>query len=235
MGVWFIPIDYKSKIDKNFGLSIAVYLKYRLRVKGEKSMKRTGTGRRESLETKVSVTLNIDGEGKANIKTGIGFFDHMLTLFAVHGGFDLDVNCLGDLEVDGHHSVEDVGIVLGMVFKQALGERKGIHRYGTMILPMDESLAMVSLDISGRPYLHLETPPLNQRVGNFDTQLLEEFLRSFSNHLGLTLHVRVPYGRNTHHIIEAIFKALGRAMKQAVAIDSGIDADAVPSSKGILD
>lgn len=199
-------------------------------------MVRTGMAKRESFETKVSVTVNIEGKDEIEIETGIGFFDHMLTLFAAHGGFDLDVNCLGDLKVDGHHSVEDVGIVMGMAFRQALGDRKGINRYGTVILPMDESLTMVSLDISGRSYLHLETPELTERVGDFDTQLLEEFLRSFSSHLGLTLHVRVIYGRNTHHMIEGIFKALGRAMKEAVAIDPSLaNKNVVPSTKGILD
>lgn len=197
---------------------------------------RAGTAKRESLETKVSVAVNINGNGEIDIETGIGFFDHMLILFASHGGFDLDVKCLGDLQVDGHHSVEDVGIVMGMAFRQALGDRKGINRYGTAILPMDESLTMVSLDISGRPYLHLETPNLTQWAGDFDTQLLEEFLRSFSSHLGLTLHARVLYGRNTHHMIEGIFKALGRAMKQAVAIDPSLaNRDIVPSTKGILE
>lgn len=199
-------------------------------------MERTGNIERQSLETKVSITVNIEGKGYSKIDTGIGFFDHMLVLFAAHGRFDLEVNCLGDLQVDGHHSVEDVGIVMGMAFRQALGSREGINRYGTVILPMDESLTMVSLDISGRPYLHLQTPELIQSVGSFDTQLLEEFLRSFSNHLGLTLHVRVLYGRNTHHIIEGVFKALGRAMRQAVAMDPSLaEANQIPSTKGILD
>ncbi|HZJ57764.1 MAG TPA: imidazoleglycerol-phosphate dehydratase HisB [Clostridia bacterium] len=199
-------------------------------------MARTGTVKRESFETKVSATVEIDGSGRNNIKTGIGFFDHMLDLLSSHGRFDIDISCIGDLQVDGHHSVEDIGIVLGRAFKKALGQRMGINRYGNMTLPMDETLAEVSLDISGRPYLHLEMPALTQFVGDFDTQLLEEFLRSFSNHLGLTLHVRVAYGRNTHHIIEGIFKALGRALRQAVAVDSTLaDRDVIPSTKGILD
>jgi imidazoleglycerol-phosphate dehydratase len=195
-------------------------------------MYRTGKSERKSLETEVFVSVNLSGNNNISVDTGIGFFDHILTLFAAHGSFDLKVRCVGDIEVDGHHSVEDIGIVMGKAFKNALGERKGINRYGTTILPMDESLAMVSLDISGRSYLHLDVPCLSQYVGNFDTQLLEEFLRSFSSHLGLTLHVKVFYGRNTHHIIEGIFKALGRAMKKAVAIGNS---DEIPSTKGILD
>lgn len=199
-------------------------------------MNRVGTGKRESTETEVSVKVNLKGNNKIDIKTGIGFFDHMLTLLAAHGGFNLQVSCRGDLEVDGHHSVEDVGIVMGKAFKEALGDRKGINRYGTTFLPMDESLAMVSLDISGRAYLHLESPPLSSHIGDFHTELLEEFLRSFSNHFGLTLHVRVLYGRNTHHMIEGIFKALGRSLREAVSIGTDpANMDAIPSTKGILD
>lgn len=198
-------------------------------------MERIGMATRKSFETDVSVSVNLNGKGSINIETGIGFFDHMLTLFAAHGCFELNVNCIGDLEIDGHHTVEDIGIVMGKVFRQALGERKGILRYGTTFLPMDESLVMVSLDISGRPYLHYEVPALNSLVGDFDTQLVEEFLRSFSNHCGLTLHIRVLYGRNTHHIIEGIFKAFGRALKQAVALDPEITLESIPSTKGIID
>jgi len=182
------------------------------------------------------VKINLDESDKVEIDSGIGFFDHMLSLFAAHGGFNLKVCCDGDLQIDGHHSVEDIGIVLGQAFRQALGDRRGINRYGFASIPMDESLTEISLDISGRPYLHLETPKLSERVGDFDTQLLEEFLRAFSIHLGLTLHVRVLYGRNTHHIIEGIFKALGRAIKQAIYIDtSSKQKDIVPSTKGMLD
>ncbi len=197
---------------------------------------RIGEIERKSLETYVKVQINLDQNGKVEVDTGIGFFDHMLSLFAAHGGFSLNVYCAGDLQVDGHHSVEDIGIVIGQAFRQALGDRRGINRYGFASIPMDESLTEVSLDISGRPYLHLETPKLSERVGAFDTQLLEEFLRAFSMHLGLTLHVRVLYGRNTHHILEGIFKSLGRAMKQAIYIDtSSNQKDMVPSTKGMLD
>ena len=199
-------------------------------------MKGIGNVKRSSSETEVSVSINLEGNNNIHIQTGIGFFDHMLTLFAAHGGFDIEVHCSGDLEVDGHHSIEDVGIVMGKAFKQALGDHKGINRYGTIFLPMDESLTMVSLDISGRPYLHLEIPHLSPFVGNFDTQLVEEFLRSFAIHFGLTLHVQVLYGRNTHHMIEGVFKALGRAIKQAMAIDTSlVDKNVVPSTKGIID
>jgi len=197
---------------------------------------RIGEVERKSLETYVMVKINLDESDKVEIDSGIGFFDHMLSLFAAHGGFNLKVCCDGDLQIDGHHSVEDIGIVLGQAFRQALGDRRGINRYGFASIPMDESLTEISLDISGRPYLHLETPKLSERVGDFDTQLLEEFLRAFSIHLGLTLHVRVLYGRNTHHIIEGIFKALGRAIKQAIYIDtSSKQKDIVPSTKGMLD
>lgn len=197
---------------------------------------RIGEVERKSLETHVRVQVNLDKSGSVEVDSGIGFFDHMLSLFAAHGGFNLKVYCIGDLQVDGHHSVEDIGIVMGQAFRQALGDRKGINRYGYGSIPMDESLTEISLDISGRPYLHLETPKLSDFVGDFDTQLLEEFLRAFSTHLGLTLHVRVLYGRNTHHIIEGIFKALGRAIKQAIYIDtSSNQRDIVPSTKGMLD
>ena len=196
-------------------------------------MKRQSSIQRRSNETEISLKLVLDGEGHANISTGIGFLNHMLVLFAFHGGFDLSLNCTGDLEVDGHHTVEDIGIVLGKAFNEALGEKKGIKRYATVFLPMDESLAMVSIDISGRPYLHYEVPVLSPFVGDFDTQLAEEFLRAFSLHCGLTLHVKILYGHNTHHVLEAIFKALARALREAVSRE--LDAGRVPSSKGILD
>lgn len=194
---------------------------------------RVGKAERRSNETSVKVEIKLEGQGLARIDTGIGFFDHMLSILAVHGGFDLTVECAGDLHVDGHHTVEDVGIVLGRAFAQALGDKMGISRYGTAFVPMDESLAMVSLDISGRTYLHYETPPLAPMVGNFDTQLAEEFFRAFSNQCGVTLHVRVLYGKNTHHILEAAFKAFARALRQAVALDN--NGDKVLSTKGIID
>jgi len=194
---------------------------------------RIGSSERNTKETKVSIQLNIDGKGVVESKSGIGFFDHMLTLLAMHGRYDLKVVADGDLGVDGHHTVEDVGIVLGKALTDALGDKKNIQRYGTVFVPMDESLAMVSLDISGRPYLHMEIPTLAPMVGDFDTQLLEEFFRSFSVHSGITLHIRVLYGRNTHHMIEAVFKALGRALSQATVKND--QWGGVPSTKGFID
>ncbi len=198
-------------------------------------MKRKAEINRKSYETDISLFICLEGEGNIEIDSGIGFFDHMLTLLAAHGSFDISLRCVGDLYVDGHHTVEDIGIVFGKAFRKALGDRKGINRYGTVFVPMDECLAMVSLDISGRPYLHYEVPEMAERVGDFDTELLEEFLRAFSVHGGITLHVRVLYGKNTHHIIESIFKALGRALKTAVALEENMTDMKIPSTKGILD
>jgi imidazoleglycerol-phosphate dehydratase len=196
-------------------------------------MERQGKAERNTMETQVEVSIKLDGNGEVDCRTGIGFFDHMLTLLSAHGRFDLQVDAKGDLKVDGHHTVEDIGIVLGKAFNQALGDKKDLQRYGTAFVPMDESLATVSLDISGRPYLHMEFPALAPMAGDFDTQLLEEFFRAFSIHGGITLHVRVFYGRNTHHMIEAAFKALGQALRQAVGVNS--QWGGVPSTKGILD
>jgi len=186
-----------------------------------------------SAETRVEAEITLEGSGVSQIDTGIGFFDHMLELFTLHGGFDIHLSCNGDLEVDGHHTVEDTGIVLGKAFAKALGERKDIARYGTFFVPMDESLAMVCIDIGGRPFLYYQTPDLAGRVGQFDTQLAEEFFRAFSNSCGIGIHVRVLYGRNTHHMLEAVFKAFGRAMKQAVTITG--NTGQVPSTKGVMD
>ena len=194
--------------------------------------KREATVRRETAETKVELTFNLDGTGQGQIDTGIGFFDHMLNLFAAHGQFDLALRCDGDLEVDGHHSVEDIGITLGMALKQALGDKRGIRRYGTFYLPMDESLAFVSLDISGRPFLVYEGGEMAQMIGGYDTQLTEEFLRALAVNAGLTLHVKVLYGTNSHHKVEAIFKALGHALREAVSNDPRVQG--VPSTKGSL-
>lgn len=193
---------------------------------------RIGTLNRTTNETKIDVELNLDGSGNAKISSGIGFFDHMLNLFAAHGFFDLKVICAGDLEVDGHHSIEDIGITLGTALKSALGDKRSITRYGTFFLPMDETLALVSLDISGRPFLVCEIGEIAPMIGNFDTELVEEFLRAFAFNAGLTLHVKIFYGKNSHHKIEAIFKALGHALKTAVTIDEKIKG--VPSTKGIL-
>ncbi len=193
---------------------------------------RTAQIERKTNETAVKIFLELDGDGKANIDTGIGFFDHMLTLFAAHGRFDLDVKCDGDLHVDGHHSVEDIGITLGAAIKEALGDKRGINRYGTFYLPMDESLAFVSLDISGRPFLVCDLGELTPTVGAFDTQLVEEFLRAVAFNAGITLHVKVLYGSNTHHKIEAVFKALGHALRHAVESDPRMND--IPSTKGML-
>ena len=195
---------------------------------------RTGKVIRETKETSIDLTISLDGRGVSDIDTGIGFFDHMLNLFAAHGRMDLVVGCNGDINVDGHHSVEDIGIALGEAVKQALGAKKGINRYGTFYLPMDETLVMVSLDISGRPFLVYDAGgPMAPMIGNYDTELTEEFLRAFAFNAGITLHVKVMYGTNSHHKVEAIFKALGHALRTAVKIDPEA-ADEIPSTKGML-
>ncbi|MBQ3854339.1 MAG: imidazoleglycerol-phosphate dehydratase HisB [Anaerovibrio sp.] len=194
---------------------------------------RTGKVIRETRETAIDLTVNLDGQGVSDIDTGIGFFDHMLNLLASHGRLDLVVGCSGDIEVDGHHSVEDIGIAFGEALKQALGDKRGINRYGTFFLPMDESLVMVSLDISGRAYLVYDAGgPMAPMIGDYDTELTEEFLRALAFNAGITLHVKVLYGTNSHHKVEAIFKALGHALRQAVEIDPRVDG--VPSTKGVL-
>ena len=187
---------------------------------------------RQTTETNISLALNIDGSGSNKVCTEVGFFDHMLTLWSKHGGFDLDLYAQGDLCVDAHHTVEDVGICLGKAVKKALGNKVGINRYGHAYVPMDEALALAVVDYSGRGYLVLEAEFPAQKVGEFDTELVEEFLRALAVNGEFTLHVRVLSGRNTHHIIEAIFKALGRAMRQAASQDSKMQG--VPSTKGVL-
>ena len=195
---------------------------------------RSGNVIRETKETSVDLTIDLDGRGRTDIHTGIGFFDHMLTLLGAHGRFDMVVNCHGDIEVDGHHSVEDIGIAMGQAVSKALGDKRGINRYGTFFLPMDEALVMVSLDISGRPYLVYDAGgPMAPAIGQYDTELTEEFLRAFAFNAGITLHVKVMYGTNSHHKVEAIFKALGRALHQAAAINPET-ADEIPSTKGLL-
>ncbi len=187
---------------------------------------------RKTTETEISLSFSLDGRGVHEIDTGVPFLDHMLTLFAVHGGFDLCLNANGDTHVDDHHSVEDIGICLGQALSQALADKKGIARYGCCFLPMDESLVRVVLDLSNRPYLHYQVAIYDQKVGTFDTQLAKEFMRAFSQHGGITLHIDLLHGENTHHIIEAIFKGLARSLAEAVCRCG--DSDVIPSSKGVL-
>ena len=188
---------------------------------------------RKTAETDISLTLNLDGTGKSTIATGCGFLDHMLTLFARHGRFDLDVTCNGDTYVDDHHTVEDIGIALGKAFEKALGDKRGIVRYGSLILPMDESLILSAVDISGRSYLGFDLNIPTQKVGTFDTELVEEFWLGFVRNAGLTLHIRQMAGTNSHHIIEGTFKSVARSLRQAVAIDPEF-ASEIPSTKGVL-
>ena len=194
---------------------------------------RTAEINRKTAETDISLQINLDGAGVSECRTGCGFLDHMLTLFAKHGRFDLHVTCVGDTYVDYHHTVEDIGICLGKAFAQALGERKGIIRYGDTTLAMDESLILTAVDISGRGgcYYALEIP--TEKVGDFDTELCQEFLIAFAQNAGLTLHVRQLTGSNSHHIIEGTFKSLARSLKKAVAIDKAF-ANEIPSTKGVL-
>lgn len=188
---------------------------------------------RKTKETDISVQLNLDGTGKYSIKTSIPFLDHMLSLMCKHGLFDLTIKAKGDIDIDDHHTVEDTGIVFGKAVRQALGDMKGICRYGQASVPMDEAIASVSLDISGRPYLVYKVDfPKKSKLKEFDPDLIEDFIQAFVSNSGVTLHVGVPYGRNTHHIIEAVFKALGRALRQAVSIDPRVKG--VPSTKGKL-
>ena len=193
-------------------------------------MTREATILRETAETRIEVTVNLDGAGRADVASGIGFFDHMLCAFARHGRFDLKVSVRGDLHVDGHHTVEDTGIVLGRALAEALGEKAGIERFGSAFVPMDEALGFCALDISGRPYLVFDAPLPQPMCGQYDTCLTVEFMRALAVHAGLTLHLKCEYGENAHHITEALFKALARALKQAVAVTGG----GVLSAKGVL-
>ena len=186
--------------------------------------------KRKTKETDIEVFVKLDGEGKVNIDTGIRFSDHMLTAFGVHGGMDLEIECNGDLNVDGHHTVEDVGIVLGQAFAKALGDKSGIARYGTAFVPMDEALVMCSLDISGRPFLAYNAQFHDDKVGEYDTCLSEEFFRAFAFNAGITLHIREEYGKNDHHITEAMYKAVAHALKDAV----NLNGTGVLSTKGVL-
>lgn len=194
---------------------------------------RQSTITRKTAETDISLTLNLDGSGNSAVDSGCGFLNHMLTLFARHGGFDLTLTCIGDTDVDDHHTVEDIGICLGQALKEALGEKRGVTRYGFFILPMDESLILTSLDLSGRSALCYELDLLAQKVGTFDTELVEEFFAALCRSAELTLHIRQLAGKNTHHIIEGTFKSVARSLAAAVAIDSK-NADRIPSTKGSL-
>ncbi|MBQ3390586.1 MAG: imidazoleglycerol-phosphate dehydratase HisB [Firmicutes bacterium] len=194
---------------------------------------RTTNIERNTSETNIRLSLNLDGTGQSSVATGCGFLDHMLTLFARHGRFDLDLSCEGDTWVDYHHTVEDVGICLGQAFAQCLGDKKGICRYGDIVLPMDETLMLCAADISGRAYLGYDVDIPNPKVGDFDTELAEEFMLGFVREARITLHFKQLAGKNTHHILEAMFKALGRTLRQAAAIDPDF-AEEVPSTKGVL-
>ena len=194
---------------------------------------RTATINRKTAETDIALTLNLDGSGKSEIDTGVGFLDHMLTLFASHGRFDLTVKCAGDTYVDDHHSVEDIGISLGKAFFEALGDKRGIHRYGDTVLPMDETLVLSAVDFSGRDFLGFDLQIPTEKVGTFDTELVEEFWLGFVRQANCALHLRTLCGKNSHHIIEGAFKSVGRSLRQAVAIDAEFK-DEIPSTKGVL-
>jgi len=185
---------------------------------------------RKTTETNISVSLNVDGTGKYKISTGVGFLDHMLELFTRHGSFDLNVKCDGDTHIDAHHTAEDIAIVLGDAFAKALGDKRGIRRYGFFLLPMDETLIECAVDFSGRTYLNFDAAIPSYKVGDFDTELVEEFWKAFADRAAINLHIVKRYGRNTHHIIEGIFKCVARSIKDAVVIES----DVIPSTKGSL-
>ena len=189
--------------------------------------------KRKTRETDICVKINLDGNGTSDISTGIGFFNHMLTALSAHSGFDIDIQAKGDLDVDAHHTVEDTGIVLGQAFKQAIGDMKGITRYGTAFIPMDEALGFASLDISNRPFLVFDADFSDDRTGSFDNCLAEEFFRAFAFNAGITLHVKCPYGNNDHHKLEAMFKALAHALKAAAEINT-TNGNQVLSTKGVL-
>lgn len=188
---------------------------------------------RKTAETDIFLSLSLDGSGKSEIDTGVGFLDHMLTLFASHGKFDLKIKCVGDINVDYHHTTEDIGIALGKAFFDALGDKRGIHRYGDTVLPMDETLILTAVDFSGRAYLGFDAEIPTEKVGDFDTELVEEFFLGFIRKAECALHIRKLAGKNSHHIIEGIFKSVARSLKEAVAIDEEYK-DIIPSTKGVL-
>ena len=188
---------------------------------------------RTTTETEIHLNLELDGRGESRVDTGCGFLNHMLTLFAAHGRFDLDLVCRGDVEVDDHHSVEDIGIALGQAFLKALGEKRGVTRYGDAVIPMDEALVLAAVDLSGRGSLGFDLPIPTEKVGNFDTELVKEFFLAFTREGKMTLHLKEFAGENSHHVIEAAFKAAARALRKAVKVDPDAEND-VPSTKGIL-
>jgi len=194
---------------------------------------RSASVSRRTNETDIAVSLGIDGSGRASVETGIGFLDHMLELFGRHALFDLDVKVTGDLHIDGHHTTEDTGIALGQAFAEALGDKKGIARYASLHLPMDETLTRVAVDLSGRPFLVFRTTFPTERVGGFDTELVREFFIAFAMNAGVTLHVETLYGENSHHIAESCFKGLARALREAVSVDPR-EGERIPSTKGAL-
>jgi imidazoleglycerol-phosphate dehydratase len=194
---------------------------------------RSANVKRDTAETKISLSLDLDGTGKADVATGIGFLDHMLTLLARHSLIDMSVAAKGDIEVDDHHTAEDVGIALGQAFRQALGDKKGITRYSDCLMPMDETLTRVAIDISGRPFLVFRTAFPTQKIGTFDSELVREWFQAFAVNAGVTLHVETLYGANSHHIAESCFKGLARVLRTAVAVDARAK-DMVPSTKGTL-
>lgn len=194
---------------------------------------RTSTIKRNTEETKIELSLNLDGKGESKIDTGCGFFDHMLTLFSKHSKIDLEVTCKGDVNVDYHHTVEDIGIVLGKALLEALGDKKGINRYADTILPMDESLILTALDISGRSYLGFDVVFPTEKIGDFDTELVEEFFMALTRCAEITLHIKKMAGENSHHIAEGIFKSFARSLRVAVALDENFK-DQLPSTKGVL-
>ena len=193
---------------------------------------RTADVERVTNETRIAVGLNLDGQGKTDITTGVGFLDHMLELLGRHAYIDLTVKATGDTQIDAHHSVEDVAIVVGQALAKAFGDKRGIRRFGSTAVPMDEALAEVTLDLSGRPFLVYNVPELPEKVGDYDSELTEDFLQALATHAAMNLHVNVPYGRNGHHVNEAIFKALAKALAQAIALDSR--EKGIPSTKGVL-
>ncbi|WOV83319.1 imidazoleglycerol-phosphate dehydratase HisB [Sporosarcina jeotgali] len=192
---------------------------------------RTSTIERKTAETDIKMKFALDGSGKSDIHTGVGFLDHMLVLATMHGGLDLQVTCKGDLETDQHHSVEDVGIAFGTAFKESLGTKESIERYASVTVPMDEALSAVTMDISGRSFLVYHVDGLKDKIGDFDTELVEEFFLAFTRHAGVTLHINLQYGKNSHHILESIFKGFGRAIRIAAAKN---ERKGIPSTKGML-